>query len=123
MAGRPRSSNTKDAIQARAYRKTEKGKAVFAKYRASAKYTQTRRNTWYKNKYHVTFAEFEAQLKEQNYLCPIGNHPFGPIGRGGDSPCLDHNHETGENRGIICSDHNLGLGKFHDSAVEVNFAL
>jgi len=81
------------------------------------------RNSWYKHEHGITLAAFEAQIAAQNNLCPIGNHPFGPRGKGKTSPCQDHDHETGENRLILCREHNVGLGQFHDSIPELESAI
>jgi hypothetical protein len=84
---------------------------------------RTGRTRYYKCEHGISEAEFEAQIVKQGGLCPIGMHPFGPRGKGKGAPCQDHNHETGENRAVLCREHNIGLGCFKDSAVEVNFAL
>jgi hypothetical protein len=73
------------------------------------------RNRLYKNKYGITADAFDQQIVEQNNMCPIGPHVFGPVGHSGDSPCLDHCHETGEIRMVICRNHNVLLGMCHDS--------
>ena len=36
---------------------------------------------------------------------------------------LDHDHVTGKFRGLLCSDHNLGLGRFHDNINELQDAI
>lgn len=36
---------------------------------------------------------------------------------------IDHNHETGEVRGLLCTRHNLGIGYFHDSVNELKAAI
>lgn len=82
-----------------------------------------RRNRGYKCEYGVTEAEFEARIVEQNNLCPIGNHPFGRRGKSKISPCQDHDHESGENRLILCREHNVALGMFHDSIAELESAI
>ena len=81
------------------------------------------RNSYYKHEHGVTVAEFEAQIVVQDNRCPIGNHPFGSRGKKKDSPCQDHNHESGENRAILCREHNIGLGCFHDSIEELESAI
>ena len=81
------------------------------------------RNRWYKHQYGTSEAEFEAQITAQHNLCPIGNHPFGDRGKGKISPCQDHDHETGANRLILCREHNVALGMFHDSIFELESAI
>jgi hypothetical protein len=103
------------------YNATEKSKERFKRYRE--RHPELRRENWYKGEYGVTLEEFEAQIERQNGLCPIGNHPFGPRGKGKGSPCQDHDHETGENRLILCREHNVGLGCFKDSIPELESAI
>lgn len=103
------------------YNATEKSKDRSKRYRE--KHPELRRENWYKGQYHVTLEEFEAQIAAQNNLCPIGNHPFGERGKDADSPCQDHNHKTGENRAILCRNHNVMLGLIHDSIADLESAI
>jgi|SRR5665213_2417140 len=103
------------------YNATEKSKERFKRYRE--RHPELRRENWYKGEHGITLEAFESQIAKQNNLCPIGNHPFGKRGRDDDSPCQDHNHETDENRGIICRNHNLGIGYFSDSVEELESAI
>lgn len=80
-------------------------------------------NRYYQCVHGITLAEFDAQIEKQGGMCPIGNHPFGPRGKGKTSPCQDHDHETDENRLILCREHNVGLGQFHDSIFELQQAI
>jgi hypothetical protein len=95
------------------YRGTEKSNARYKRYHEA--HPDLGRDNWYKGQYRVTLAEFEARIEKQQGLCPIGNHPFGPMGRRGDSPCQDHDHKTGENRAILCKNHNSMLGMANDN--------
>ena len=88
-----------------------------------SRHKDVHRNRWYKCVHGITLAEFEAQIEVQGGRCPIGNHPFGPRGKTKASPCQDHDHETGNNRMILCREHNVGLGQFHDSIEELEFAI
>ena len=47
-----------------------------------------------------------------NHLCEICNKP---LQRGAGKSAVDHNHETGAVRGILCGHCNTGLGMFGDS--------
>ena len=55
---------------------------------------------------------------QQNGKCAICNTPFGPRNAQGGVPHaakLDHNHQTGQIRGGLCHECNVGLGLFkHD---------
>jgi hypothetical protein len=84
---------------------------------------RTSRTRYYKHMHGITEAEFESQIETQHGLCPIGNHPFGPRGKTAGAPCQDHNHTTGENRLILCREHNVGLGCFKDSVPELEAAI
>jgi hypothetical protein len=99
------------------YNATEKSKERFKRYRE--RHPELRRENWYKGQYGVTLEAFEAQIEAQNNLCPIGNHPFGKRGRNDDSPCQDHDHETGTNRAILCKNHNSMLGLARDSVEDL----
>lgn len=50
----------------------------------------------------------DATLAQQDFRCPIC---LLEVGRGGH---LDHDHDTGEVRGVLCSKCNVGLGFFKD---------
>lgn len=63
--------------------------------------------------YGITLADYDAMLKAQGNRCAIcGRSPE----ENGQRLCVDHDHETGENRGLLCGICNLALGGFQDSA-------
>lgn len=65
-----------------------------------------------KRKYGLSIEEYEALLKEQNNACAICSvTEFG--GRG--YPPIDHDHDTGKVRAILCNKCNAGLGLFRDN--------
>lgn len=60
-----------------------------------------------RRRYNVTTSEFEAMLAEQGNRCAIC---------GDRAPnCLDHCHESGRFRGVLCRKCNAGLGQFQDT--------
>jgi hypothetical protein len=82
------------------------------KYRETAGY----RNRRYLAKYGVTIEWYEKQLLKQNGACAICLRP--PKGR----LAIDHCHDTGRVRGLLCFDCNSGLGKFADDIVRLHRA-
>lgn len=59
----------------------------------------------------ITEAEYEQMFKSQGGCCAICRTDT-PTGKGW---CIDHCHDTGVVRGILCSSCNTGLGYFKDS--------
>lgn len=58
-------------------------------------------------KYNLSPEDYDRLLEDQNEACAIcGVRP--------DRLCVDHDHETGEVRGLLCSPCNSGLGFFKD---------
>ena len=79
----------------------EKHKDQFRQYRKS----------WaLKTRYGLTLEQFVALLKKQGGECAIcGAKP-------NDKPlCVDHSHDTGLVRGLLCDSCNIGLAQFQDN--------
>jgi hypothetical protein len=73
-----------------------------------------RRAYYYERKFGVTIAEYEAMLAAQGGRCAVCRNPEKRGRRGGGTKLLavDHDHETGQVRGLVCHDCNTGLGMF-----------
>ena len=67
--------------------------------------------------YKLTQEQYDKKLQAQNNRCAICYKEFVK------TPHIDHSHKTGENRGLLCDDCNLGLGRFKDSIVILNSAI
>ena len=65
-----------------------------------------------KKNYGMTIEEFDAILASQGSQCAICRVDE-PGGKGAWH--VDHNHLTGDLRGLLCHNCNLGLGHFQDS--------
>lgn len=79
-----------------------------------------RRSTILKNKYGIDLAQYEDMLLNQNSLCKIcGSSNPGPKG----VFAVDHCHNTGKVRGLLCYLCNIGLGSFRDSVESLDKAI
>lgn len=72
-----------------------------------ARYTIARR-AHLKRKYDISLEEYEDMFRKQDGKCRICNDPY-------DSLHVDHDHATGDVRGLLCNNCNAGLGMFKDS--------
>lgn len=60
--------------------------------------------------------DVESMIIEQGGVCKICKTEIQfNTGNNAVSACVDHNHTTGETRGILCRHCNLGLGHFKDN--------
>lgn len=71
-------------------------------------------------KYGLTGDQFWDIVKAQQWSCAICKCEFEP---GGTRMNVDHNHDTADVRGILCSSCNTGLGMFKDSPDIIDAAL
>ena len=75
-----------------------------------------------KKKYGITKDEYQVLLKSQNNSCSICYVDF--LARDTKrKPHIDHDHETGKIRGILCGPCNMGIGQLKDSIEIVESAL
>ncbi len=73
------------------------------------------RNAMYRNKYGITLADYDALLASQGGTCRICRRPPSTI-KPDKNLAVDHDHDTGTVRGLLCDMCNVGLGNFRDSA-------
>ena len=73
----------------------------------------TRKNIVLKYIYGITLEEYNALLAKQNGVCAL----CGNINRHGVALHVDHDHTTGEIRGLLCFCCNSALGNAHDNPV------
>lgn len=66
-----------------------------------------------KRKYGITIEEYNWILEKQENRCALCGTDV--VGGNCQHFCVDHNHETGEVRGLLCLSCNTGLGNLKDS--------
>ncbi len=67
-----------------------------------------------RTQYGISLETYDAMMEEQKWHCPICGVELNKE-ETATSPRIDHNHETGQVRGILCMKCNSGLGMFKDS--------
>lgn len=84
----------------------------------AAQNTHRKRNSRLKSEFNITLEEYNILLEKQNGQCAIcGKKSTGiqETGKRERSMHVDHNHETGEVRGLLCPQCNFGIGQFKDN--------
>jgi hypothetical protein len=85
-------------------RTTDKGKS---KYRNSS---------WKKQGINITYEEYKVKYEAVKGCCEICKTHL-------PSLCVDHNHSTGEIRGLLCTACNLGIEKFKETTSIITNAI
>lgn len=69
-------------------------------------------------RYGITNQQYEEMFKNQEGLCKICKKPetcLSGVTKEVQRLSIDHSHETGQIRGLLCSNCNRGLGMYKDS--------
>lgn len=62
-----------------------------------------------RKRYGLTMEQYEQMVEDQKGLCAICGNPQQEQ-RGQKRLCVDHDHDTGQVRGLLCTNCNLGIG-------------
>ena len=89
----------------------EKANTYSREHKASNRIAQ--RASKLKERYGITLEEYDTMLLEQNGGCKICGSPD-PKRKGSKHLVVDHCHDTGAVRGLLCYRCNVGLGNFED---------
>ncbi|MCB1711167.1 MAG: endonuclease VII domain-containing protein [Candidatus Riesia sp.] len=109
--------NNKEKIKERNKKKRESRKA----YYQSPKGIESSRRAHLKRKYGISLEEYEKLSKKQNNKCAICTKEENS--ERNNFLCVDHNHSTGQIRGLLCSNCNRGLGLLKDNEIILNNAI
>lgn len=71
------------------------------------------------HKYGLSLSDFDTLMLNQYGCCKICDKPFEKNKR----LTVDHNHQTGKVRGLLCTKCNVGLGHFNDCPILLKKAL
>lgn len=92
----------------RLWSREHKGKKTWNKTPQSKIY---RRNWQLMDRYGLAWEEYSAILEKQGGICAICG---GSANGKSEEFCVDHDHETGQIRGLLCNKCNVGLANFRD---------
>lgn len=82
------------------------------------KQKEVKRKTNLKNKYGLTVEEYDTRLLDQSNGCAICGKPERT-----KRLAVDHCHGTNAIRGLLCTNCNIGLGRFQDDPSIIRNAL
>ena len=71
-----------------------------------------------KKRFGITLKDYEKMLKEQNGVCAICGEEETVLDHRTKEPrslAVDHDHQTDEIRGLLCTNCNRGIGHFQDN--------
>jgi hypothetical protein len=82
-----------------------------------ARNPKPRRDAGFKRRYGLSYEQYDAMLAAQRGLCLICKKPETSLNQHTHEPRLlsvDHCHETGKVRGLLCKRCNTGIGAFEE---------
>lgn len=79
-------------------------------YRTSGRYPEAARRANLRVKFGMTVEQYDKMLLDQSGSCAICEEAC-PSGR---NLAVDHDHDSGVIRGLLCGRCNMGLGQFRD---------
>jgi len=74
------------------------------------------RRSHLKHKYGITLEDYDALFAKQGGTCAICQGTTGHVAMKEDTLCVDHDHNTGEVRGLLCHPCNVMIGKAQDNS-------
>ena len=90
-------------------KETPSGHASMCRQCRNSRYRSKNRSTRYQRVYGITLEEYETLLEKQNGVCGICKKAQSTL------LCVDHDHNTGQVRGLLCTPCNRGLGLLGDT--------
>lgn len=82
------------------------------RHRQRQRADRRRKGLW--EKYKITLQDYQKLYDEQKGVCAICGKKTNGRGKENNSLAVDHNHQTGKIRGLLCSNCNTGIGNLRD---------
>lgn len=86
----------------------QSGSGLISKKKGSKKYRNSKkgRESYYQRIFNITLKQYDEMFERQKGVCEM----CGRINKYGHRLCVDHNHETGEIRTLLCHHCNTLVG-------------
>lgn len=112
-----KNNRTKDGL---AYYCGECSKAMIY---ASPNYRENIRKNLLQNLYGIKQDDYLKLAEKQEHKCAICSKTSDSVESRKKYLSVDHDHDTGKIRGLLCQNCNMGLGKFQDDPALLNKAV
>ncbi len=99
-------------------RKADK-KRNSCKHEYLSKRKDYKRRYYLKHTYNIALADYDEMLERQKGVCAI----CGGLNSAGQRLCVDHDHATGEVRGLLCHGCNTRLGWYEKNKLNTDLYL
>lgn len=87
-------------------------------------YDRRKRERVLEELYGITHARYEEMVEMQGGRCAICEESLKTVeSKNVKHYCVDHDHKTGQVRGILCTNCNFGIGHFKDDETRLQSAL
>lgn len=116
----------KNRLKNLAWRKLHRKKCCNSTAAWRVKHPNYERDRKWNERYGITPDHYNQMVLIQNNCCAICGKPETAVHnktKKVQKLAVDHNHETGEVRGLLCQDCNRGLGKFHENITSLENAI
>ncbi|MCS5736715.1 endonuclease VII domain-containing protein [Herbiconiux daphne] len=99
------------------YKDKEQEKARYLRNKNDKEWVRSRKNQQLKTLYGITIDEYEEMSERQNHVCAICKCSETAITRWGTprSLAVDHCHQSGKVRGLLCHNCNIVIGQSKDN--------
>jgi len=94
---------------------TSEERRVYERKRWATMTPEWKMNKWLKHKYGLSFDDFHIMYEQQEKKCALCSIEIHMNSKDKQRACVDHCHETGRVRGILCQNCNRALGMLKDN--------
>lgn len=108
------------------WRKNNREKCCQATANWRARNPKYESNRKLKERYNITPEQYDEMLHDQGGCCAIcgqSERARHPRSKKIQKLAVDHRHEDGKVRGLLCQDCNRGIGKFHEDISRLRKAI